>query len=167
MPRTPDRHFLPSPGRIRRLVEPQGPGIRVDSGVYDGWEVPVHYDPMIAKLVAHGADRPQAIARMKRALREYRIDGIKTNLSFFAALLADPAFVAGEFSTGFIDEFLRRHPGHADDGDLPFDAIATVSALAYRDAQQPASTDGGVRPRTDSPWKTSLRPGVHNPRRRF
>ena len=162
----PDRHFLPSPGRILRLVEPQGPGIRVDSGVYPGWDVPIHYDPLIAKLVAQGADRSQAIARMKRAIGEYRIDGIKTNLGFFVRLLDDPDFVAGALSTGFIDEFLRRRPDQRE--DAPMKAVAVASALAYRDSQPLSqASDSEPRPRPESAWKTSLRPGIHSSRRRW
>ena len=78
--------------------------MRVDSGVYDGWEVPFYYDPLIAKLIAFGADRPEAIERMKRALREYEIRGIKTNLNFFEQILSDPEFEAGRLSTHFIEE---------------------------------------------------------------
>ena len=162
----PECNFLPSPGRILRLVEPHGPGIRVDSGVYEGWDVPIHYDPLIAKLVAYGLDRNQAIARMKRAIGEYRIDGIKTTLGFFAELLDDPDFVAGKLSTGFIDEFLRRRPDHG--GALPLEALAVASALAYRDSQAVAPPpDGGTWTRSESAWKTSLRPGIHPGRRRW
>ncbi len=160
----PERNFLPSPGRIARLVEPQGPGVRVDSGVYEGWEVPIHYDPLIAKLVAHGADRPQAIARMKRAIGEYRIDGIRTTLGLFSELLQDPRFVAGDVSTGFIEEFLGRRPLRAAGRAVPIEALAVAAALAYRDAASaPAPANGAQR---ESAWKFSLRPGLHPGRRR-
>ncbi len=127
----PDRNFFPSAGVIRRLVEPQGPGIRVDSGVYAGWEVPIHYDPLIAKLVAHGSDRAQAIARMKRALGEYEVGGIRTTLGLFKGLLADPAFVAGELSTGFIEEYLQRRGVPPALPQKDAEAYAAAAALAY------------------------------------
>ncbi len=159
----PERDFLPSPGRIVRLHEPQGPGIRVDSGVYEGWEVPIHYDPLIAKLVACGSDRFQAIARMKRAIGEYRVDGIQTTLGFFSELLKDPQFTSGDLSTGFIEEFLRRRPRPAAGCPVPIEALAVASALAYRDAAAPAAPSNGTR---ESAWKISLRPGIHPGRRR-
>ena len=148
----PERSFFPSPGVIRHLTEPQGPGVRVDSGVYPGWEVPIHYDPLIAKLVVHGADRAQAIARMRRAIREYEIRGIKTNLGFFAGVLSDPEFVAGRLSTGFIEEFLQRRgvvPGMAPEHNHAF---AAAAALAYAAESQPHV------PVTPTPWRLSTRP---------
>ncbi len=83
----PDNNFFPSPGRITRLMSPSGPGIRRDSGVYEGWVVPLDYDPLLAKLIAYGENRPQVINRLRRALGEYFIGGIKTNLSLFRRIL--------------------------------------------------------------------------------
>ncbi len=152
----PERNFFPSPGVIRELVEPQGPGVRLDSGVYRGWEVPIYYDPLLAKLVTFGADRAQAIARMRRAIDEYRIVGIQTNLSFFRDLLRDPQFAAGDLSTGFIDELLRRRPARTV-SDGFWDAAAVAAALAYAD------TAGNGKPQAansiESLWKLSGRPG--------
>src|SRR5258707_3905499 len=90
----PDNNFFPSPGRITRLVQPSGPGIREDCGVYENWFVPLDYDPMLSKLIAYAPTRDMAIARMKRALDEYSISGIKTNLGLFRRILEDPDFVA-------------------------------------------------------------------------
>jgi acetyl/propionyl-CoA carboxylase alpha subunit len=127
----PDHGFMPSPGVIRALSEPQGPGIRVDSGVYEGCEISIHYDPLMAKLVAAGSDRLEAIARMKRALKEYRLQGIKSNLAFFVSLLSDDEFVAGRLSTKFIEEFNERQRQDSIAPACP-DAAAVVAALAYR-----------------------------------
>src|SRR5207244_743855 len=102
----PDNHFLPSPGRILRLRAPSGPGIRDDSGAAAGFEVPIFYDPMVSKLIAWAEDRPSAIARMRRALDEYLITGIKTTLPFFSWLLTQPEFVEGRFDTTYLDEVL-------------------------------------------------------------
>jgi acetyl-CoA carboxylase biotin carboxylase subunit len=102
----PDRDFMPSPGRIVALRVPSGPGVRDDSGVYEGYEVPIHYDPMISKLVAHGSDRAEALARMRRALGEYKILGIRTTLPFFDRVLRHPDFLAGEFDTTFVQRVL-------------------------------------------------------------
>jgi acetyl-CoA carboxylase biotin carboxylase subunit len=149
----PDRNFFPSPGIIRRLTEPSGPGVRVDSGVYEGWEVPVHYDPLIAKLVVSGADRSEAIARMRRAIKEYRIQGIRTNLGFFAELLEDDEFKAGRISTQFIEEFFRRRPKKPEPATGFVRAAAVAAALACCDqARSPEATGTSI-----SPWRLSLR----------
>ena len=102
----PDNNFFPSPGKIVRLRTPSGPGVRDDSGVYEGWSVPIDYDPLISKLVTWGSSRAESMARMQRALREYRIDGIKSNIGFFREVLRHPDFQKGDFDTGFIDRFI-------------------------------------------------------------
>jgi len=102
----PDRGFLPSPGRIDRYEEPAGEGIRVDSGVEAGFEVTPFYDPMLAKLIAWGPDRTAAIGRLRDAVDAFAIEGPATSLPFHARLLAHPAFAAGGYDTGFIDEHL-------------------------------------------------------------
>ena len=100
----PDTDFLPSCGKIERLHEPAGPGIRIDSGVYQGFEVPVFYDPLIAKLLAWAPDRNLVLQRMYRALSEYRITGVKTTIGFLKDVMKDPRFRQGNFDTHFIDE---------------------------------------------------------------
>jgi pyruvate carboxylase subunit A len=100
----PLNHFLPSPGTLRGYRSPGGIGVRVDSGVHTGYTIPPHYDPMISKLVAHGRDRSEALARMRRALYEYIILGVPTNIPFHKAVLSHPAFQEGRFSTRFVDE---------------------------------------------------------------
>jgi len=97
-----DANYLPSPGVITSLLEPSGPGIRLDSGVYSGWNVPMEYDPLLAKLIAYGENREQAIGRLRRAVQEYSVTGIKTNLSLFRRILAQPEFLAGEANTGLL-----------------------------------------------------------------
>jgi acetyl-CoA carboxylase biotin carboxylase subunit len=106
----PDNHFFPSPGRITRLTCPLGPGVRLDGCVYDGWTVPMEYDPLLAKLAVWSETREDAIARMRRALREYDVGGIHTNIAFFRQLLEDVEFRGAELHTGFLDEFLQRRP---------------------------------------------------------
>lgn len=107
----PEADFLPSPGKITVLRTPEGPGVRVDGGVYQGYEVPLYYDPLIAKVVTWGRDREEARLRMARALREYVIGGIKTTISFHEAVMLDGEFAAGHIDTGFIERFLAREPG--------------------------------------------------------
>jgi acetyl-CoA carboxylase biotin carboxylase subunit len=104
----PDNNYFPSPGKIALLQEPSGPGIRLDSGMYEGWTVPIDYDPLLAKLIGYGTDREQAIARLTRALSEYFVGGIKTNISLFRRILRDADFRAAKLDTGFFDRMLKR-----------------------------------------------------------
>jgi acetyl-CoA carboxylase biotin carboxylase subunit len=124
----PDNNFLPSPGRIQQLRVPAGPGIRDDSGATAGLDVPIFYDPMISKLVAWAEDRPLAIARMQRALREYLVTGIKTTVPFFSWLLAQPDFAAGRFHTTYLDEVLRARNGRPFVEPAP--AVEEIASIA-------------------------------------
>src|SRR6202046_2236495 len=99
----PDNHFMPSPGRITRLLQPGGPGIREDCGIYEGWVVPMDYDPMLSKLIAFAPTRELAIDRMLRALDEYVIGGIRTNLGLFRRILTDEDFRAARIGTGYFE----------------------------------------------------------------
>lgn len=107
----PDAGFMPCPGRLQTHRTPAGPGIRVDSGVAAGFEVPVFYDSMVSKVIAHAADRPQAIERMVRALEEYEVTGVPTTIPLFRWLLANADFVAGRFDTTYLDRVLAARDG--------------------------------------------------------
>ncbi|HEY1940314.1 MAG TPA: acetyl-CoA carboxylase biotin carboxylase subunit [Candidatus Angelobacter sp.] len=135
----PDNNFFPSPGKITNLLRPSGPGVREDSGVYQGWKVPLDYDPMLSKLIVHAADRPSAIARMRRALDEYFVGGIKTNLSLFRRILEHPDFVAGRIDTGFLDRLLTAQ-GAAPNAANGLAEIAAVCAALFAATSQ--STNG-------------------------
>jgi acetyl-CoA carboxylase biotin carboxylase subunit len=102
----PDNNFFPSPGRITRLITPSGPGIREDSGIYEGWTVPLDYDPMLSKLIAFAPTREQAIRRLRRALDEYFIGGIASNVGLFRRILSDEEFIAGRIDTAYLDRLL-------------------------------------------------------------
>jgi acetyl-CoA carboxylase, biotin carboxylase subunit len=104
----PDNNYFPSPGKITLLLSPSGPGIRRDSGMYEGWTVPMDYDPLLAKLVGYGTDRKLAIMRLKRAFSEYFVAGIKTNISLFQRILGDADFQAGKLDTGYLDRLLAK-----------------------------------------------------------
>ena len=135
----PDHQFLPSPGQITRLVEPAGPGVRLDSGVYKGWTVPLDYDPLLAKLAAWAPSRETAIERMKRALSEYTIAGIRTNRAFFGEIMDDAEFRSGRLSTAFLDEFFARR--QAPEPSIEAEAVAALAAvLAQRKPSAASST---------------------------
>ena len=106
----PDTH-LPSPGVVSNHHAPGGLGVRVESALYDGYRVPVQYDPLIAKLIVHAGDRAGVITRARAALREYLVDGIKTNIPLHLRILQDADFLRGEFATDFLTRFERD--GHA------------------------------------------------------
>jgi acetyl/propionyl-CoA carboxylase alpha subunit len=146
----PYTNFMPSVGTITSLVEPTGPGVRIESGVYEGMTVSLYYDPMIAKLVVHGDTRGDAILRLRRALNEYRILGVKTNLPFHRRLLENWNFQAGNFDTSF----LAANPDLMEDWIPSQQRAAAVAAtlLAHRYRQQALVMVGGVG---DSPsqWK--------------
>ena len=101
----PLNNFMPAPSKIIRYAEPSGPGIRIDSGVYQGFTIPPFYDSMIAKLIVWAEDRPRAIARAKRALWEYQIGGVRHNIPFHQVVMDNEKFVAGEYDTSFIPRY--------------------------------------------------------------
>lgn len=119
------RSMLPSPGRIRGYAAPGGIGIRVESGVADNSLVPMHYDSLVAKLIAIGASREEAIRRMRTALAEYQVGGIKTNIPFHQRILQDPDFLAGNIHTKYLDEFLTAQ--HDADPDVSPDMNQDVN----------------------------------------
>jgi acetyl-CoA carboxylase biotin carboxylase subunit len=127
----PENNFFPSPGKILTRRAPSGPGIRLDDGVYAGWTVPADYDPLLGKLIAWGNSREEAVARLRRALEEYGISGIKTNTSLFRSILADPEFVLGKIHTRWLDERLQLPAGAIpQDGDLSGASGAAALAAA-------------------------------------
>ncbi len=127
----PDNNFLPSPGTISRLRIPHGPGVRDDGGVYEGAEVSVHYDPMISKFAVFGRSRDEALERMRRALFEYEITGIKTTLPFFREVMNDEEFRSGELDTGFISRFMeRRKVKSTSPGEETTDMAIIAAALS-------------------------------------
>ena len=120
----PDTH-LPSPGVVSNHHPPGGLGVRVETALYDGYRVPVHYDPLIAKLIAHDSDRPLAIARTKAALREYVVDGIRTNIPLHLKILDDRDFRAGHISTNFLQRY--EAPAKPRDAQEPAPPISRAS----------------------------------------
>jgi acetyl-CoA carboxylase biotin carboxylase subunit len=152
----PDNNYFPSPGKITVLLQPSGPGIRRDSGMYEGWNVPMDYDPLLAKLVGYGTDRHQAIMRLDRALYEYFVAGIKTNISLFRRILRDADFQAGKLDTGYLDRLLAKgnqsvvssalgtKPEAVDDTTICETTIAAIAAgmFAVLDPASPVGKNG-------------------------
>jgi acetyl-CoA carboxylase biotin carboxylase subunit len=139
----PDNNYFPSPGKITLLLLPSGPGIRRDSGMYEGWTVPMDYDPLLAKLIGYGTDRDQAIGRLQRALNEYFVGGIKTNISLFRRILSNRDFREGKIDTGFLDRLLKQKD---ERGDSPRDPqsieVAVIAAGMFAALGQSAAGVG-------------------------
>jgi len=154
----PDNYYFPSPGQITLLLLPSGPGIRRDSGMYEGWTVPIDYDPMLAKLIGYGGDRAQATARLVRALNEYFVGGIKTNISLFRRILRDPDFVAGRLDTGYLDRLLARPTEitHSDAGAAEVAAIA-AGVFAVLEPATARTDANGQATAPESAWKRTSR----------
>jgi acetyl-CoA carboxylase biotin carboxylase subunit len=152
----PDAGFLPSPGRITSLRVPSGPGIRDDGWAESGTEVPVFYDPLISKLIAWGEDRPQAIARMRRALMEYEVRGIRTSVPFFQWMLRQPSFVAAEFHTEFLDELLQRRGSEGlSDVDPSLEEVAALAACLADSVEDPVQAVPGALAGSASPGRAA------------
>jgi acetyl-CoA carboxylase biotin carboxylase subunit len=155
----PENNFFPSPGKITHLVQPGGPGIREDAGVYEGWVVPLDYDPLLSKLVTYGATREAAVDRMLRALGEYRIGGIKTNISMFRRILEDEDFRAARIDTGYLERLLARDKGlggAARNGALTAEDVAVIAAALFQATER---TAGGAEQRvvSQSAWTQAAR----------
>jgi acetyl-CoA carboxylase, biotin carboxylase subunit len=140
----PDNNYFPSPGKITLLLAPSGPGIRRDSGMYEGWNVPIDYDPLLAKVISHGTDRNQAIMRLQRALYEYFVAGIKTNISLFQRILRDADFQAGRLDTGYLDRLLAKpDPDIATRAPEPRIAAIAAGMFAVLDPGSPSASSSG------------------------
>jgi acetyl/propionyl-CoA carboxylase alpha subunit len=148
----PASGFLPQAGPLLLYREPSGPGLRVDSGVVEGGEVTVHYDPLLAKIVAHGETRAAAIDRAVAALRTYPVLGVRTNISFLIRVLTHPEFRAGRARTDFIDAEIGSLIGRAGEGER----IAALAAAAAFSAECEAPVSGAAVAPNRSPW-TMLR----------
>jgi acetyl-CoA carboxylase biotin carboxylase subunit len=149
----PENNFFPSPGKILSRHAPSGPGIRVDEGVYEGWTVPMDYDPLLSKLIAWGNSREETIARLRRALEEYSTTGIKTNAALFRRILAEPDFHRAEIHTKWLDEVLNRPrpAAHSDANGAAAAAIAAALWQATRNGSGAAASAENSEP--ESAWK--------------
>jgi acetyl-CoA carboxylase biotin carboxylase subunit len=152
----PENNFFPSPGKVLARRTPSGPGIRVDDGVYAGWTVPTDYDPLLGKLIAWGNSREEAVSRLRRALDEYAISGIKTNVSLFRRILGDADFIRGEFHTRWLDELMASRPATREaasrHGSGAADA-ALVAAALWHVSQNSSAPGSQAQREPASLWK--------------
>ncbi|HET9035316.1 MAG TPA: biotin carboxylase N-terminal domain-containing protein, partial [Myxococcaceae bacterium] len=154
----PAQNFMPSPGRITYLKVPSGPNVRDDSGVYSGYTVPTVYDPMISKISVWAPSRPEAISRMRRALSEYVVKGITTNIRYLHAILIHPDFVAGNYDTGFLPRAHSSLLGHHDHALGEVALVAAVVDAYQRDARRRRSlTPVSGQSTGPSPWRRRAR----------
>jgi acetyl-CoA carboxylase biotin carboxylase subunit len=156
----PDNNFFPSPGKILSQHAPSGPGIRLDEGVYEGWTVPMDYDPLLSKLIAWGNSREETIARLRRALQEYTVTGIKTNAGLFRRILSEPDFLRGEIHTKWLDELLQRSPSVAAStnetakADRAADAASIAAAFwQAKQSDKPPGPSASDQESSPSRWK--------------
>jgi acetyl-CoA carboxylase biotin carboxylase subunit len=147
----PFNNFIPSTGRIAHSLLPTGPGVRVDTGVYPGFEITPYYDPMIAKLIVWGETRAQAILRMRRALEEYRIVGVKTNIPFHQTLMDSHRFMGGQFDTRFVEERFSMDTSNEEDPNAEIAAI--LATLAAHDQTERSARIFRPNERDTSNWK--------------
>jgi acetyl-CoA carboxylase biotin carboxylase subunit len=161
----PDNQYLPSPGKITLLHEPSGPGVRMDSGVYEGWTVPTDYDPLLAKLTAYGESRDLAISRSLRAVNEMFVGGIQTNVSLFRRILTDPDFRAGKIDTGYLERLMASGPAASNDKQADMAVIAAglfavfdeIPSTNRSSRDTGDNTIGGKFSRSESRWRKAAR----------
>jgi len=154
----PYNNFFPSPGKIKRLTRPLGPGIRLDGCVYEGWTVPIDYDPLLAKMAVWSGARSTTIDRTLRALREYDVAGIHTNITFFRQILEDEAFREGRLHTHFVDEFLERRKPFTPHPDL--ESVAALVAAFHASAPATKAQSAAPPPAGRSRWLETGRQGM-------
>jgi acetyl-CoA carboxylase biotin carboxylase subunit len=153
----PYNNFLPSVGQVTVHIAPTGPGVRLDSGIYAGYEVTPYYDSMLAKLIAWGETRGEAILRMRRALSEYKIMGLKTNLPFHQKLLDSTRFLAGRYDTQFVEQHMTMEDDEHDPAVYRVEAAAIIATLVEHQARQQAVQFTAAANRQQSNWKWSDR----------
>lgn len=158
----PYRNFLPSIGRLTTYVPPSGEGVRVDGGVYEGGEISIYYDPLICKLVTHGATRDESVRRMKEALDSYVIRGVNHNIPFLRAVMENPRFLKGNLTTKFIpEEFPQGFTGFAYTKQQQADLAALAAALRFASVQRDYSISDKLDPKGEAPSSIELSLTLH------
>jgi acetyl-CoA carboxylase biotin carboxylase subunit len=149
----PTNNFLPDTGKLQTYRRPQGPGIRVDDGFEEGMQIPVYYDPMIAKLVVHAQDREAAIRRMLRAIEEYQISGVETTLDFCRFVLQHDAFTSGKFDTRFVDDFFKPEFLKTSPAEELEKVAAVLATYLLQERNEPLAPAASGSARSSSAWK--------------
>jgi acetyl-CoA carboxylase biotin carboxylase subunit len=149
----PDNNFIPSPGIVRYISEPNGLGVRVDGYVYPGYEIPIYYDPMISKVIVHSRTRKGAIDRMKRALYEYKISGVKTSIKFLHDVINHCDFMAGKYDTHFIDNHKHELIGDIIPSDAQSEDIAVITTFIHYLDKIEYLADKSESKQENSTWK--------------
>ena len=152
----PMNNFLPDIGKLVDYCKPEGPGIRVDDGFEAGMDIPIYYDPMLAKLVAYGKDRTEAIARMLRAISEYKIAGVKNTLPFGAFVMTHPDFVNGTFDTHFVAKHFKPEYLKKETED-EMEIAALLAAHVFENKQRPKKANNQSAPDSRSNWERNRR----------
>jgi acetyl/propionyl-CoA carboxylase alpha subunit len=148
----PTRGFVPSTGKLNQIILPTGPGVRVDTGVYPGFEISPYYDSLISKLICWGENRAEAVLRMRRALEEYRVVGVKTNIPFHQSIMDSHRFMAGQYDTRFVEE--RFSMDKAEEGKETLPDIAAIIAVLVTHREGQRATQIMHRGKRDSSnWK--------------
>ncbi|MDR1183135.1 MAG: acetyl-CoA carboxylase biotin carboxylase subunit [Bacteroidales bacterium] len=149
-----EMNFMPSPGTIKKIIKPSGIGVRIDSYVYEGYEIPMHYDPMISKLIIWAVSRPYAIERLQRVLHEYKVTGIKTNINYLKSIIDVPEFVEGKYDTGFIAKHTEELKNGTIAEDKNTENIALVAAyIDYIVILEENRSDNKNDNRPNSRWR--------------
>ena len=149
----PANNFLPDVGLLKTYVRPQGNGIRVDDGIEEGMEIPIHYDPLIAKLIAYGKDRNEAIEKMIRAIDEFKITGVATTLPFCKFALQHEAFTTGKFDTRFVGLYFTPEVLQAETPTIEFEIAAVLAAEILKRKQNNSSVQNTSAATQTSQWR--------------
>jgi acetyl/propionyl-CoA carboxylase alpha subunit len=154
----PDNNFYPATGTISRLRIPEGPGVRFDGGIAQGYEIPIYYDPLLAKLVVWAEDRPLALERMRRALSEFVLDGVATTIPFHRWVMASEAFRRGEFDTSFVEKHFRPEATHVERLEKAAAVLCTLLAH-FREGGPAEGAPGrdGAGAEAFDPWRLAAR----------
>ncbi len=153
----PYANFMPATGTITSMITPTGPGVRVDTGVYPGAEITPYYDSMIAKLITWGETRNEALLRMRRALGEYTIMGLKHNIPFHINLMNSVSFIAGQFDTNFVEQRFNMHTYEEDPTTSDLETAAIAATLYTHRKRQQAANVVAAPKRDTSNWKWMTR----------
>ncbi|UZD23142.1 acetyl-CoA carboxylase biotin carboxylase subunit [Algoriphagus halophytocola] len=153
----PANNFLPDIGKLTTYKRPQGPGVRVDDGFEEGMDIPIYYDPMIAKLVTYGSDRAAAIQRMVGAIEEYKITGIQTTLGFCKFAIQHEAFVSGQFDTKFVDEYFDPKVLSQDFTELEEEILAALAVEFIAKEKKGSAKPSGRIKDSESAWRNRLK----------